>query len=203
MLGITGGVGSGKSTVLDILKNDYGAFIISCDEVARGLQKRGGKCFADIVALFGEQILRPDGEPDRSRIADLVFADPELLGRLEQIVHPAVKREIQSMAENAGNGLIVIESALLLLAGYDTVCRKIWYVYASEIVRRARLRSSRGYTDERISRMFAAQESEDWYRSRADYVIDNDSAGFDGLKIQIEKGLRENGVLHYSQRQQR
>ena len=96
ILGITGGVGSGKSTVLDYLKERYGAYLIECDDVARQLQQPGEECYEPMRELFqDDSLLREDGSFDRSAVARKVFSDEELLGELNRIVHPAVKRRVR------------------------------------------------------------------------------------------------------------
>ena len=101
ILGITGGVGSGKSTVLDYLKTGYGAFLIECDEVARKLQQPGGECYEPMRRLFGDQAcLNKDGTIDRKAVAQIVFSDEEKLKALNRIVHPAVKRRVRELIRN-------------------------------------------------------------------------------------------------------
>lgn len=94
VLGLTGGVGAGKSTVLDYLERTYHARVLQLDLVARELQQPGASCYAPMIALLGRGIVREDGQLDRARIAKLVFANPELLRRLNDLVHPAVKRRV-------------------------------------------------------------------------------------------------------------
>lgn len=176
VLGITGGVGCGKSTVLDILHREYRGWICQLDQTAKQLQKRNGACFEEIVACFGQDMIGEDGELDRKRLGDLVFADPEQLRRLNAIVHPAVKRQVCEeilQKEREGVLLFVMEAALLPSVGYEDICEEMWYVYAREDVRRRRLRISRGYTDERISQMMEAQPGEAEFRAACTAVIDN------------------------------
>ena len=102
VIGITGGVGSGKSRVLEYLKDAYGAVICQMDETARALQKKGTRCFERIVEAFGTGILDGQGELDRAALGSIVFADEEKLARLNGIVHPEVicqvERDIRSKA---------------------------------------------------------------------------------------------------------
>ncbi|MGN1267283.1 MAG: dephospho-CoA kinase, partial [Dorea sp.] len=117
VIGITGGVGAGKSQVLEYLSNRYGATVCMADDVAKKLQKKGGECFAPIVEHFGEEILDEEGELNRSKLAGIVFTNNEELEVLNNIVHPAVKTEVKRiMNEEAqkGTDLFVLESALLV-----------------------------------------------------------------------------------------
>ncbi len=182
VLGITGGVGAGKSTILEYLKKHYGAVIIECDEVGRSLQQEGGACYLPMVQLFGRQILQEDGAIDRKMAARMIFEDPEKKKELEQIVHPAVKAEVRRQLEELDREgvtkstvqkLAVIESALLIDDHYEELCDEIWYIYTADEKRRSRLKSSRHYSDERIDRMFAAQRGDESFRRHAQITIDN------------------------------
>lgn len=191
ILGITGGVGAGKSQVLAYMRDEYSAYICQMDEVARLLQKKGGSCYEDIILSFGNGILEENGEIDRKILAGIVFGDPRKLERLNRIVHPAVLDEVKKdilEKESAGVRLYVLESALLPDAGGD-LCDELWYIYASEKVRRERLRKSRGYSDEKITRMIESQPSEEYLRQVCGTVIDN-SGTFEETKKQIGDKLK-------------
>ena len=95
VIGITGGVGCGKSAVLAYLESEYAAVVTELDGVAKNLQKSGQECFGRIVSQFGTEILRDDGELDRNRLAETVFGDPEKLAKLNAIVHPEVKEWVR------------------------------------------------------------------------------------------------------------
>lgn len=187
VIGITGGVGSGKSQVLQYLEEAYKANVCQLDEVAKELQKSGQPCFQKIVNTFGEQIVGEDGELDRPALSSIVFQDADKLEQLNKIVHPMVKQEVKHrIAEEEQNGtpLFVIEAALLPEAGYEDICPEMWYIYTKESVRRERLKASRGYSDERITRMIAAQASEETFRNVCAQVIDN-SGAFEDTEKQI------------------
>lgn len=199
VLGITGGVGAGKSTVLAYLAERYSARVIQCDEAARRLQEPGGPCYGPMAELFGPGILLEDGQFDRKKIAELVFSDSRLLKELNGIVHPAVKRYVTQEIEQEKSGgsapLLVIEAALLLEERYDLLCDEIWYIYAKEPARRRRLKASRGYSDEKISGIMAAQQRDEYFREHCQFVVDNSSDNVENTYEQIDKGLREHGIL--------
>ncbi len=187
VLGITGGVGSGKSLVLEYMQREYGAVVCQLDEVAKELQRKGQPCYDRIVATFGTEILLPDKELDRGKLAGIVFQDEEKLKQLNKIVHPEVKRHVGRLVseeKEKKTGMCVIEAALLPTAGYEEICDEIWYIFAEEAVRRARLKASRGYTDERVTAMIQAQPAEDVFRRACTAVIDN-SGSFEDTKKQI------------------
>ena len=196
ILGITGGVGTGKSTVLHYLKDRYGAALIQLDDVARDLQQPGQECYGPMLELFGPEYLNEDGTYNRSAVAARVFAQKELLQALNRIVHPAVKRRtLELIQAHRSAPLIVIEAALLLEDHYDEICDEIWFVYAEESVRRERLKKSRGYTDEKITRMFSSQRPDESYRASCDLTIDNSSENIENTFRQLDEALSARGIL--------
>lgn len=206
-LGITGGVGAGKSTVLAYLEEHYRARVIQADEVGRLLQTPGHACFDRIVEAFGTDILDGDGTLRRGALAALVFGDAAMLRRLNEIVHPAVKdyivAELARERELDRVPFVVIEAALLLEDGYDRICDEIWYVYAGAQTRTERLMRSRGYTREKAQSIMKNQMADEEYRRRCKFVIDNDSDFVENTLEQIDRGLMEHGFLQHCQRQQR
>lgn len=187
ILGITGGVGSGKSAVLDYLEAEYHAVICQLDDVARMLQQNGQVCFTKIVETFGEEVIGKDQELDRQKLSEIVFSNAKKLQQLNEIVHPEVKQwVIKDIAdkENLGVPLYVIEAALLPTAGYETICDEMWYIYTNEKVRTERLKASRGYSEERIRNMIASQPKEEIFRKACCAVIEN-SGTFEDTKKQI------------------
>lgn len=121
-IGITGGVGAGKSTVLDFLRETYQASVCEADKVAHELQRPGEGCYQEILKVFGPEILCDDQTIDRKRLGSIVFADVEKLKRLNGIVHPKVKewiRKKQEEEQRAGTKLFIIEAALLLEDHYE------------------------------------------------------------------------------------
>ena len=191
VLGITGGVGSGKSRVLDYLEEAYDAVICRMDDTARELQQKGTRCFERIVEKFGSGILSADGELDRTALGALAFSDDKKLRELNAIVHPEVIREVRQRireCEESGCPLFVVESALLPDVGRE-LCDELWYIYADEEVRRQRLRASRGYTDEKITQMIASQPGEERFRAACAVVIDN-SGDFEDTMRQTGEHLK-------------
>ena len=177
VVGITGGVGSGKSVVMDILKKEYGAEIILADLVAHDLMEPGQKNYTDIVEAFGEEILAKDKTIDRPALAKVVFGDKEKLARLNAITHPNVKREIfqriDATKEKGEASFIAVEAALLLEEGYQKDFDTMWYVYVDEKTRIARLKEGRGYTEEKCREIMAKQLPEEVFRKECSTIIDN------------------------------
>ena len=174
-IGVTGGVGAGKSTVLNYIKDNYRAEIILADDYGNKVKEPGEECYAKIVELLGEGILSsPNGTIDREKMAGAIFADEELRRKVNDIIHPAVIQKILEDVEKIRTGgrmdYCLIEAALLIESG---LYRELMYIYADENVRRKRLISSRGYSDEKIDSIMATQLSDEEFRSYADVVINN------------------------------
>ena len=199
VLGITGGVGAGKSTVLAYLERRYGARVLMADEVGRHLQEPGQDCYRQIVAAFGKEMLQADASLDRQKLAALIFSDEEKRRRLNAIVHPAVKAYIIEEIEKerrSGEALFcVVESALLLEDRYDLICDEIWYLCTETSVRIRRLAESRGYSREKTLEIIKSQRNDAEYREKCDFVIDNSSDFVENTYEQIDKGLVEHGFL--------
>lgn len=196
IIGITGGVGSGKSEVLRYLDEQYNAVVCQADFVAKNLQKRGTICYNKIVEHFGEDILDQDKRIDRPRLAQIVFKDQDELQALNAIVHPAVKESILRkirQESRKGSRLFVLEAALLLEEHYDEICDEVWYIYANAEVRKKRLKLSRGYSDEKIEDMFRAQKSRDEFLEKSDRAVDN-SGNFDDTREQLDDMIKELGI---------
>lgn len=189
VIGITGGVGSGKSTASNLLQKHWNAHIIITDEVARDLMRKGNISYKRIVEYFGDGILDVDQEIDRKRLSEIVFADKEALQKLNSFTHPDVRdfvlAEIKRVKEQGEAEFIVVETALLIEAGYQEFCDEIWYVTAKESVRRERLRRFRGYSDEKIDRIINNQLSDEEYKKHCTVVLDN-SGDLEGIRHQLE-----------------
>ncbi|MBS6398220.1 MAG: dephospho-CoA kinase [Clostridiales bacterium] len=193
IIGITGGVGAGKSTVLDYLREQYKAEVIQADEIGHEVMEPGEEAYGRIVELFGGEILREDESIDRSRLASIVFSDKEKLHALNGIVHPAVKEEILRRIETfrrAGRPCVAVEAALFLEEKYDAFCHETWYIYTNEEQRRRRLESSRGYTSERIDSILRNQKSHQEFLARCQFVIDNNKTA-EETRRQIDKRMRQ------------
>lgn len=188
VIGITGGIGAGKSEVLRFFEQKQGAVVCQADLVARNLEKKGTICYRQIAEHFGEDILQDNGRIDRGKLAEVVFADPAELEVLNAIVHPAVKKRILRMireAQKAEKSLFVLEAALLLEDHYDEICDEVWYIYAEDHVRKRRLKLSRGYSDQKIEAIFRSQKSRDEFLRFCDRAVDN-SGNFDDTCAQLE-----------------
>lgn len=192
VIGVTGGVGAGKSEILNFIADNWNATVVEADEVGYLVMKPGKSCFAPIVELFGPGILQSDGTLDRTKISEMVFEDRGLLDKLNGIVHPAVKKyilkAIQREKENETD-IFIVEAALLIEDKYDEICDELWYIYADEETRIERLMKNRGYSEEKIRSIFANQLSEDEFSEHCDFEIDN-SGDFERTKEQIMQRMQ-------------
>lgn len=194
LIGITGGVGAGKSELLGWIEAHYACVVLRADELAARLRAPGGACYEKLIALLGREALLPDGQIDRQEMARRLFADETLRASVNAIVHPAVKEAVLAAieaAKEAGRAdYFFLEAALLIEEGYGAILDELWYVKADREVRRKRLKESRGYSDEKIDRMLAAQLSEETFAAHCDFVIDN-SGEREKAWEQIKKKLGE------------
>ncbi len=198
IIGITGGVGAGKSTVLQIMRQDYHAYIVEADRLAEQLMEPGTRLYQRILEYFqayledrsGDTLILPDGHLNRPLIAKLIFSDPEALASLNQMVHPAVKEAICSdiEARRGKEPIYLIEAALLIEDGYDAICDELWYIYTDPKVRIARLMASRNYSEDKCLRIMDNQASDDYYRAHTRYTIDN-TGTMEDTRAQIRKIL--------------
>ncbi len=176
LVGLTGGIGSGKSAVADGLA-EHGARVIDADEVAREVVSRDSAGLRAVVEAFGAEVLGPDGDLDRGRLAEIVFADPAARLRLNAIVHPLVgKRMEQLLAESPPGGVVVYDVPLLVEGAVQNRHEfdLIVVVEASERTRIDRLMRDRGMSEEQVRARMAAQASDEERAAVADVVITND-----------------------------
>ena len=184
ILEIFGGVGSGKSVILNYLKEKYKAEVIGMDETAHELYRPGEKGFAAVRELLGDEVVAPDGTLDRKKMADILYREPALLDRLNGVIHPLVYQETEDRAKafvrkaaeaGAPEPLVVIETALPKKEKSD-IFAEVWYVYTPKEIRKLRLMRDRGYTEERVREIMSRQMSDAEYSAIADWVLENDGS---------------------------
>lgn len=192
VIGITGGVGSGKSSVLKLLKERFNAYILIADDIAKETMCRGNAGYEQVVEMFSEDILDKDKNIDRTKLATIVFHNENKRIVLNSIIHPLVKKIILNKINElkiAGTyDYVFVEAALLIEDHYDVICDELWYIYVPADIRRQRLKDSRGYSDEKIDSVFKSQLNEEAYKKACINVIDN-SKDIEDTMSQIEKLL--------------
>ena len=193
-IGITGGIGSGKSKVLDYLSEACGAVICQSDLVAHQVQLPGEKCYQKVVETFGKEILNEDQTIDTKKLAATAFSNPLETLRLNAITHPNVRVRIEWMIkeirDKEPDALIVIEAALLSEGHLIPLCDDVWYIYTDEQTRIKRIMESRGYSEERCRQTIARQKSDAQFRAECRVVIDN-SHSIEETKAQIERQMKK------------
>lgn len=177
VIGLTGGVGAGKSAVLQYLEKISGVRVVEADRVGHLLMEPGMECYEKIHAHFGDAVIGKDGSLDRAAVARAVFRDKRELEWQNALMHPAIKnwirREIEKETQEASCRLFVIEAALLIEDHYEELCEEFWYLYTKPELRRERLKETRGYSDEKIDAIMEKQATDAEFRSHCQEVIDN------------------------------
>lgn len=193
IIGVTGGVGAGKSTVLNYLEKRYGAKLILADLVGHEVMEPGYEAYEQVVKAFGQEIVSEDKTIDRKALGAIVFADEKKRMILNRIIHPAVRQEILRRLEEAELlhlSYVVVEAALFLEENYDAFCDETWYIYTDEKIRRQRLKESRGYSDERIDQIFRSQKTHEEFQKRCLFMIDNNGSEEETFR-QIDRRMKE------------
>lgn len=176
MVGLTGGIGAGKSTAARLLA-ERGALILDADVAAREVVAPGTDGLAAVVAEFGDTVLGPDGALDRAALASVIFADPDRRAALNAIVHPRVRGWMAERVIAAPEGSVVVQDVPLLVeSGLAGLYELVVVVDAADAVRVARLVRDRGMTEQEASARIAAQAPRERRLAAADVVLNNDGA---------------------------
>ena len=190
-IGITGGIGAGKSTATDYL-TEKGYTVIDCDKVAREIVEPGAPALEKLTEAFGPDILTEDGALDRQKTAEIVFSDPEKRKTLDDITHAAIYDIIEeraAAAERAGKDPVFVDAALIFESGLDKELDSVWVVTADEDIRKKRVAARDGMAPGMIEKRMKSQMPEEERKTRAGEVLDN-SGMREELYRQIE-GLLE------------
>ena len=175
IVGITGGIGSGKGLVTEFFRS-RGAAIIDADEISHELTQPRSPVLADIAGAFGEGVVREDGSLDRGHLARLVFDDPQALSRLNAMTHPAIRSEVERrlarLTEEKRTGVVCIVAPLLLEAGYRENVDRLLVVVADERERVGRVMARNGLTEDDVKKRMAAQMPPAEQTRGADWVVD-------------------------------
>ncbi len=178
VIGLTGGIGSGKSTVSRFLK-ELGAVIIDADKVGHEAFKPDTELWQEVVAAFGTDIVKPGGEIDRNKLSEMVFGNPELLSRLNQIMHPRIYDMVQAQIEDyqrQGVAVTVVEVPLLIEADWAPLVNEVWVTVASKATVLKRLQERSGLSEQRALARVRSQLPTEQRVRHADVVINTDCA---------------------------
>lgn len=188
VIGLTGGIASGKSTVSRLLA-EMGAIILDADKVGHEALSPGTEAYRDIVATFGEEVLLPEGQVNRKKLGEIVFNNPEALARLNRIMHPRMYRMMAERLEayrRQGVPLVVLEAAVLLEAGWTPLVDQVWVTQVSEETAIRRLVDRNGFSEAQARARVRSQLTPEQRAQHADIIIDADCP-----LAQTERQVRE------------
>jgi len=192
VIGLTGGIGSGKSTVSRFL-GEMGAVVLDADKVGHQAYQPGTETWKELVAAFGEDIVAPDSTIDRRKLGAIVFADPEVLARLNRIMHPRMFDMMKARIEEyrgQGTEVVVLEAAILLEANWTPLVDEVWVTVASESTVVQRTRERTGLPEEQIKARIRSQLSNEERSQQAKVVITNDG-DLEELRVKVEELWQE------------
>lgn len=174
VLGLTGGIGSGKSMVARLFAQ-LGAVVIDADQLAREVVEPGQPALQEIAATFGPDMILPDGRLDRPRLGGIIFADPGKRARLDAITHPRIRTRMDELIKlrRSGTGVLIVDIPLLYENQRTDSVEKVIVVWVDPQTQLARIRQRDGLSDEAARQRITAQMPLDAKRARADHVIDN------------------------------
>ncbi len=204
VIGITGGVGAGKSAILEYLEQNYRVKNLIADKIARMLMEPGSECYRKLLKFLPVEVYNDDESINRSALSAALFSSDDLRSRVNEVMHPAVKEYILGqITEQERMGIldyVVIEAALLIEDNYEEICDELWYVRTSEEVRKKRLMRSRGYSEEQVESMFKSQLSDSEYRKHCQVIIENDGTREETF-YQVAQAIKEKGELNKMEQQ--
>lgn len=189
VIGLTGGIATGKSTVSQIFR-ELGVPVVDADHIARQVVAKGSEALQELVDLLGTEILKPDGSLNRARLGEMIFADPEIRQKVDEIMHPRVFVQMQEATQkalaSARTPIVILDVPLLFESGYTLrLADETVVVYAKPSVQKARLMARNNVDEAEAERRIASQMSLEEKMRRADYVIDNS-----GSLSETEKQVR-------------
>ena len=177
IIGITGGVGTGKSTISQIIKDLYNAVLITTDEVAHEVYVPGTRTYDQLVTHFGDGIINEDGSVVHRALADIIFKDKNEKKFVDNLIHPYVfgriEEEINKWKKTEEDIPLLIETALMFETGCDKYCDEVWGVITDHDIRVKRLMEDRGYTKEKTESILSNQMSDDELREKCDKILIN------------------------------
>ncbi len=204
VIGITGGVGAGKSAILEYLEQNYRVKNLIADKIAKRLMEPGSECYRKLLKFLPVEVYNDDETINRGALSAAIFSSDELRSRVNEVMHPAVKEYIiGQIAEQERMGIldyVIIEAALLIEENYEEICDELWYVRTSEEIRKKRIMRSRGYSEEQVESMFKSQLSDSEYRKHCQVVIENDGTREETF-YQVAQAIKQKGELNKMEQQ--
>jgi len=183
VIGVTGGIGAGKSTVLEYIKNNFPVTVLSADDIGKELMEPGQLVYEALVEHYGVSILA-GSQIDREKLAKIALATPESVQEINEIEHPIIRQEIQLRIMQAPTRIVFLEAALLAEGGLIPLCDEVMVVDAKEEIRIKRLMTGRGYSEEKCKSFMARQRNREDFKLLASVIIENND-DFEQTKQQI------------------
>jgi len=183
LIGVTGNIACGKSTVTDELAR-LGASVVDADAVYHEMIAPGEPLWARLLEHFGKAIALEDGRIDRKALGNIVFNDPEALAKLESLTHPAIRAEVMQQVHDANAPVVVVSAVKLIEGGWEEICDEIWLVTCTEENQRSRLLRHRGLSPTEVEARISAQPPVGPKLAIADVIIDN-SGSLEATRTQI------------------
>lgn len=190
VIGVTGGVGSGKTTVLnEIKKIKPNCKLLLTDDIAKSQHEIGSPIYNKIVELFSKTILNEDETINKNKLSNIIFNDKEKLFELNKIIHPFVEDYVKNYIEENKDSLIILESAILIESNLAKYCDNIIYVYVPKEIRMERLKLNRNYSNEKILNIMSNQKDDDFFFKHCDIIIHN--VNLENMKMELLSKLEK------------
>lgn len=190
VIGVTGGVGSGKTTILnEIKKIRPNCKLLLTDDIAKSQHNIGSPIYNKIVELFPKDILNDDKTINKNKLSNIIFNDKEKLFELNKIIHPFVEDYVKNYIKENKDSLIILESAILIESNLAKYCDNIIYVYVQREIRIERLKLNRDYSNEKILNIMSNQKDDDFFFKHCDIIINN--VNLENMKIELLSKLEK------------
>ncbi len=189
IIGLTGQSGAGKSTVSQMFAKQ-GCHSIDTDKVARAVVEPGKPALTEITKHFGTGVLKEDGTLNRPTLATIVFSDPAELDKLNRITHKYITEEVKKQIASCGKDVVIVDAPALFESGIDAMCDFVVSVLAEEEIRIQRIMKRDALSREKAEERIRAQKDDDFFRSRSDFVLENN--GFPDALEEIVRGILKN-----------
>lgn len=194
VIGLTGGIGCGKTMILDYLKTEYDSYVIEADKIGHKILDYNTEGYDKVIEAFGDNIVNYQCKTpyiDRKILGNIVFNDKNKLELLNNITHPLIHKEIERLIVECDNRLIIIEAALLLDTSLRNLCDVFWYVYADEKIRLERLQQYRNIDNVKALQIMDNQPTDKEFRDSCEIIIDNSydkENTYEQIKINLPGG---------------
>lgn len=176
VIGITGSSGAGKSTICEILENEYKVKIINADKIAKKLSKKGSNYIIDIISKFGADIVDEEGELKRKKLAEIIYSDPEKREALNECTFKYIKKEIENQIKKAESGVaVIIDAPLLFECELDKICDKVIGIISKKELQIERIVARDNIDYDQAEKRLNAQKDNEFYINKCDEIIENNN----------------------------